>query len=253
MGLLGTALALSTALACSDDDGGGEDDDDDADADGDDAAPPDAGGPDAFTPCPGELTFTGEYLDWVTDTPIFDATLTDAADPSNTAATAPNGRGVLCLARDVDADVRFEHADYLTLLHAVDAADAASHGTFFSAALTPADADALYADELFLARAGGAATVIVDIRTYPGGAPAAGAEASLQSAHTGAFTHDGSGTFAAGATVGDDPIVLFTNVAIGDGSVTVEVTPPPDAPSCAGRVVVPVAAGGISFAPWSCE
>jgi hypothetical protein len=90
---------IAVLAACSD--GGGKP----KDAAGPPDAPPDAG------PCPANLLFTGEYVDWDSGTTaepfcgIMSATFTVHGDATRTDMTAPNGRFRVCLASMVDTRV----------------------------------------------------------------------------------------------------------------------------------------------------
>jgi hypothetical protein len=259
--VLAVVLGAVGCGACGDDDDDGAVPDAQVDGPVSDAAIPDAAPIDAFEVCPGAELFTGDYRDWVTDAALFDATLTEIGNETNTAATAPNGRGELCLESGSQADVRFTGgcpggdcgpaADYLALVHGYDST-AQQVGSFFAPGITGTDADALYEDELSLTRDSGSATVMVDVREYPGGTALVGTTVSINVARDGAFTRDSGGVWTAGATITDDPVVLFANAVTGSGSVGITVTPPAGY-TCAGRTTMTVEADGVSVTAYSCS
>lgn len=241
-----TALA-TLVCGCGESSGGADAAIDAGEAD----AAADAGEPDASGPCAGQLLFTGGYVDWDSSDQAFDgvefATWTEVADAQNTATTAPNGRGILCLPLDARSAVDFTHPDYLDLRYTVDP-EAAAMGAFEVRGLTPARADQLFADDLGVARDADSAQVLVAARTYPGGAPAAGATVSLGNAHQGAFTDDGTGAYATGDTLAGGAFVLFANVEVGPGQTTVTV----DGVTCVGPSTLDLMAGGLSVTTFAC-
>jgi len=221
-------------------------------------------GPDAFDRCPGELTFTGDYVDWDSSEQsfhgIFDAELHEVDDPGNSARTAPNGRGVLCVTPGVDTDVAYSHPDYLPMVFSMDAAAMAA-GPFSTKGLEPARADSLFGDELSLTRNPAAAVALIEVRRFPGGEPVVGATVTLGNGHDGVFTRDAAAAWQPGATITDDAWVLFTNVdgagqVDGDGgsygTTSVTVTPP-DGTSCVGRPAIALGAGGIAATTFACQ
>jgi hypothetical protein len=241
------AVLLVVAVACGEDEPG-------PDAS---IQPPVAdSGPDAFNLCPGQLTFTGDFVDWdstpTTFKGVFDATLTELGNTSNTAHTAPNGRGVLCVASGTDTVVEFTHSDYVTMRYSADA-DVVPRGPFSMHGLTPARLTQLFAEELKLTPDGGDALVIVELRQYPAGDPVIGATVVAASgAADGAFTPGTDGTYAAGNQTADDAYVLFANTPISSGKVSISVTPP-NGVTCTGRNEIEAVAGQVAATTFSCQ
>jgi hypothetical protein len=206
----------------------------------------DARSPDAFDLCPGRVTFTGEYVDWDSTEADFhgiaDALVAEVGDPANTTTTAPNGRSVLCLPEaDADGDVTFRHAAYLPLTFAV-SASAALAGPYTARGLTPVRADALFADELGVARDGAAAQVAIDLRAQPGGASIAGATVALSAPHAGAFT----------PRAGEPGFFFFANVDPTGGVTAITITPPAGT-SCVGRAQASLIPGEVTHASFACS
>jgi len=213
----------------------------------------DAAVPDAAGPCPGEILFTGEYVDWDSTEldflGIFDATYTELGNKTNTASTAPNGRVELCVAQATDAVFSIAHATYLDAVYTM-SAEVNAAGPFSIRGLTPARADTLLADPL-PTRDVGDAQVIVAVRTYPEGTPTIGAQVSLGNAHEGAFTSDANADYVSGDTTTDDAFVLFANTVVGGGQTSVTVVPPA-ATTCVGPSDIAVNAGELAFATFAC-
>lgn len=229
-----------------------------------DAPSPDATAPiDALAPCPGRLLFTGEYVDWDSSDSafqgIFDATLSERAESSNTASTAPNGRGILCLRPDVDPPiVDIRHRDYLPLVVTA-SAPALQGGPFATRGLTPDRRATLYADDLMLSADAARATVLVELRRYPGGVPVIGATVALSLTHDGAFTAGADGVLAPGSATTDTAYVLFANAtpagSAGDATpalVGIAVMPPAGI-TCVGPDALAVEANALSAALYACE
>lgn len=219
-----------------------------------DAGPDDAA-PDASGPCPGELLFTGGYVDWDSTNQAFDgvefATLLEVANPQNTAMTAPNGRGALCLPAGVVSLVDFFQGEYLQLRYTV-SPQATALGGFEMRGLTQARADALFADDLGLGRDPSKAQVLVAVQVYPEGIPAAGAQVTLGNESAGAFVNNGTGRYVAGNAVTSDYFVLFANVDIvGTGKTQVSVTPP-QGMTCVGPDTIELVADAISATTFGC-
>jgi hypothetical protein len=113
------AMLLVAALSgCSDDTGG----DIDAAVDATDAAVDaiDAGGP-----CPGEVHFTGAYLDWDStgSIPGINAsTWTVRGQPSRTDMSAPNGRVDLCLAPGATSTIDATATNFVSAIYVADPA-----------------------------------------------------------------------------------------------------------------------------------
>ncbi len=222
-----------------------------------DAATPDAAAPDAEVPiidaappdapglCAGQLLFHGDYVDWDSTDKMFrgvcSADVVEVGNKANTAETAPNGRGVLCLTPGVDADIRYTGGApgncvddlAMTMLFATDA-DVIALGQFTARGLTPARADTLIVDELGLgSRDTADAIVIVDM-----GVPGA--------------TVDIGATYEQSFVLTDGVRTLFANVDPTGGTTTVTVTPPTGM-ACDGRASLPVQADRISFTKYACE
>jgi hypothetical protein len=204
--------------------------------------------------CGADLVLTGNYVDWDSTPESFvgvaEFTLTQVADPQNTATAAPNGRGTLCLPGTAATSfVDFTHPNYLDLRYSV-WPEAARRGPFEMKGLTAARADALgFAPEP------GAAVVLVAVRTYNSdlvpGDPTAGARVTLGNPHTGAFVDDGTGTYQSGDTVAAGAYVLFRDVAVGAGQTDVVVTAPAGV-TCVGPAVLDLVPGAIAAATFAC-
>jgi hypothetical protein len=246
------SLFLALAAACGDD-GGSDTVDGAVDAD---AAPADAAGdsgPDAFVRCPGEVFFTGEYIDWDSTLTAFDGVentdVTERGNPTNTDETSPNGRFELCVASGTDGDFDLTQPDdaYLPLIYARDE----DGGTPTIRGVKPARAATLFSNELALTQTAGAALVLVDVRTSAG--PVVGATVSIGATNDGGFHFDDQMTMTAGATTtADGGLILFANAAVGAGTTTVTVTPP-GGTSCVGRQEIPVVADTISATTFECD
>jgi hypothetical protein len=243
------AAAALVAGACADDTPGDPDAAAGADAPVADAMP-DAGG----GACPGQLLFTGEYVDW-DSTPqmflgIFDATVAEVGNPDNSAQTAPNGRAVLCLPATADSEVSVTQADYVPVIYSVDA-EANAAGAYALKGLEPARMTELFTGWALTPDAG-AAQLEVEVRSFPSGAPVTGAVVTIGNAHAGAFTADGTGEYVSSAQLDGGAHVFFANVEAGGGTTTVTVTPPAGT-SCVGRDSVVLNAGEIAAVLYACD
>lgn len=246
-------VVLAAALvagACSDDTPG--DPDAAADPDGplaDADAMPDAGGD-----CPGQLLFTGEYVDWDSTAQmflgIFDATVAEVADPDNSAQTAPNGRAILCLPAGADAEVSITQAEYVPVIYSVDA-EANAAGAYTVKGLEPARMSELFTGWALTPDAG-AAQLEVEVRKFPSGDPVTGAVVTIGNAHAGAFTADATGEYVSGSQLDGGAHVFFANVEVGTGTTPVTVTPPAGT-TCVGRDSVVLNAGEIAAVLYACD
>ncbi len=228
--------------------GGGDSNPADAGSDtGSDAGPEaDASLADAG-PCGQALLLSGEYVTW-NSTPsdfagIFDALWTEEGQPERTARTAPNGRGTLCVSGE-GAVVRFEHPEYLPAYYTVGAAA----GPFTAHGMALAELDTIFAAPL-PARVEGAAQVMIEVRDAAS-APVVGAQVEVAGGEQ-AFARAADGSFSTGA-ITTDAYVLVANVAVGDGTAMVTVTPPAGI-GCRGPSAVRLMADSLSFATFICE
>lgn len=214
-----------------------------------DAALPDAGGA-----CPGQLVFTGEYVDWDSTEQaflgVFDATVAEVGNAQNSAQTAPNGRAILCLPAVADSEVSFTHPDYVPVLYSV-GAQANAAVPYAVGGLEPARMAELFSGWGRTVD-GGAAQLEVEVRGAADGEPFIGALVTLGNAAAGAFTADAAGDFVPGNQLTDGAHVFFANVEVGAGTSTVTVTPPAGA-SCTGRDSVELAAGQIAALLFVCD
>ena len=133
-------VALFSLVACSDDNPGMPIDAPDA--------PIDASF-DTLPGCGGDVTFTGEYVDWDSAVAsfqgIFEARFTVVPIASRTALTAPNGRVTLCLTDGPTVRVTATHPMYTPAVFLADPDVFTPGGSTFSArGLARADRDAHY-------------------------------------------------------------------------------------------------------------
>jgi hypothetical protein len=216
-------------------------------------APMDAAAPDAG-PCGDKFVFTGAYVDWDSTDAAFrgvaSAELREDADPGNTATTAPNGRATLCLRTDSVSLIHFEHPDYIDLRYAADPRIDAL-GAFEIKGLTPERKAELHAGDFDQAPSPGAAMVQVAVVLDAEKAPALGVKVEIGTAHGGAYTNDGTGTYVAGDTVISDPYIIFPNVLVNEGMIELQVTPP-EGVSCLVPPHVFIQDGGMGAATIAC-
>jgi len=260
-------VLVTTLLAAC---GGGDDDDDDGGSSAD-AGPgstvdagADAGAADAGEElCPGQLTFEALVADAESSEPVFEVELAEVG-ASNQAASAPNGRAVLCHPAGADTQVRSTRKSYLDRLDTL-AADAVAAAAA-AAQPYPLDVmDAVAADTLLAAlgpeRDGADSLLLVSVVSYPDGQPLVGASVSIDVVdNDGAFARDASGDFASSSRseIGDGRVLMFANVALAGGSeegrASITVTPPEEYEgACVGPSSVELVAGGLSGALFACR
>jgi len=215
--------------------------DTDADTDTDTGDPTDAG-PDAFNLCPGQVTLTGDYIDWDSTDDQFlgvaSAEVSPVDSPGDAVMTAPNGRSVLCVEGGAAVDVQFAQQDYVDLVFSA----LPSPVPYTVRGLATADVDAVFVDPL-PAIDNATAQLLVDARLEDGtpvGAP------SIAAANAGLFSRDGVGPFVAGDT--GTGSYLFANVAVGDGSTTLTI-----GGDCDARTEVTLRAGALAFTRILCR
>jgi hypothetical protein len=252
MGILAALVIALVALSgCGDSsvDADAADNEPDASVD----APVDAPGPDAG-PCGDRFVFTGAYVDWDSTDAEFrgvaSAAVTEAADPGNTAITAPNGRATLCLRTDAVSVIDFEHPDYIALRYAADPRIDAL-GPFEVKGLTPERLAGLYAGDFDQIPSPGAAMVQVAVVLYPDEVPALGVKVETATPHGGSYINDGTGTYVAGDTVLSERNIIFSNVLVNAGMVELQVTPP-EGIGCLVAPYVFVQDGGMGAATIAC-
>lgn len=219
-----------------------------------DAAALDAEPDAAPGPCPGEAVFTGGYEDWDSQPGaflgVFEATVAEVGDATNTATTAPNGRSTLCLPGSGVSHVRYTHASYLPAVYTFD--PAAQLAPYTAHGITPARLTSQYA-----AIGGGltvdadAAPVAIEVRSFPSGDPIDGVTLALEGATAG-FHRDADYDFQDGATTAGGADVLFANVDPGDGALALTVTPPAGV-TCHAPAELSVTAGELTLATVGCE
>jgi len=248
-----TAAALLSPVAC-----GG---DDEIVGDGD-VAPIDSGVPDAGIDaenlCPGALTFEAFASGLETGTAEFDVAVTEVGNPTNTETSAPNGRVVLCLPDDADVELSAEKTDYLTRVDTVKSAVLAE----FSPTTQPyplfviaqAAAETLYTD-LGATFDDGDGQVVVSVLEMPAATPLTGATVDIdKTPGDGPYARDDAGAFAAGDTIDSGGLVLFANVPLAGGDVSITVTPPDGfTGTCTGPATVSLTAGQMSGALFACQ
>ena len=238
-------LSISVTVGCGDD--GGDD------GNGVDAAV-DASSGDASDTCPGQLLFTGDYVDWDSTTldfmGVFDATVTEVGNPSNSVQTAPNGRAIMCLPASLTSAVDFTHAQYATVRYTA-SPEATAAGPFSIQGLTAARATTLF-QEIGKSREAGRAQVLVGVYDYGADTHVTGAAISLGNNNEGGYIDDGTGKYTDGATVTNDRFVFFANVEVGGGTTTVQVTPPAGK-SCTGVGEIQLVADQIAATNFACQ
>lgn len=208
--------------------------------------------------CPGELLFTGEYVDWDSGPDAFlgipDAEISLVASPDTTARTAPNGRVILCVPPDLGtASFSFIQPMYLPLRYTT-TAEILGKGAFALRGLTENRIAALHETELQVTRDATRALVLVAIQDFQSqelGIPVIGASASLGADHDGAFVAGESGSYGAGNTLTNGLFVLFANVDAAEGTTTVTVTGPSGEP-CTGPAAIEVAPGELAATTFTC-
>lgn len=175
-----------------------------------------------------DITFTGGYEDWDSTEQDFlginAAMVTEVGNESNTATTAPNGRSTLTLP-GAESVVTFEAADYLPARFTVD--PDAVVDPYEVRGITEARI-ATYYTELG-AGAWDEGTALVEVTAPAGVTLTVGGE---------------SGTAHANA-------VVWPNVAVGDGTVSLEVDG--GALTCHAPAAIHVAAGEVAIAAVGCE
>jgi hypothetical protein len=216
-------LALLLVAACSDD-----------------AAPPDG----------GTVEFTGGYLDWdsteLAFMGIFEATVEEVGDASNTAATAPNGRSTLTLPA-ADGEVTWTKADYLTARYTVD--PDAVLGPYEFRGISAARATTFH-DELGVAYDAGAVLVEIEVRGYPSGDPVDGVTVSIEGGGD-AWHRDAAEAWVAGGTTDGGELVIVPNTPVGDGALTVTVDA--GGHTCHFADALHVEAGEVAVTTVACE
>lgn len=168
-------------------------------------------------PCGADVQFTGEYVDWTSTTAdfhgIFDARFTVTNDATRTAATAPNGRVILCISSAAPSRLTATQNDYNPAVFLADpAVFSPPNATFSSRGLRLTERNAHY---VTLGEPGfdaARAHVLVDKQ-------GAHVTFSLTGATT-AYSHDG--TDWSPGTAGS--LVLFPNVPVGNGTATLSAT-----------------------------
>lgn len=195
--------------------------------------------------CGADYQMTGEYIDWDATNTLFDgveeAVWTVAGDTARTAMTAPNGRIILCLARDATVNIDVVQTlaapdgPYVDALFVADPAVLSPAGGIFSArGLQIADRDARYQEIAASGFDTAAGHVLVVKRGTPGPLTL-GAAASFVSdgVDDTSWTAGGTGTF-----------TLFPNVPVGNGTATLGGT-------FTGPTSIPLAAGKLTIVPIS--
>jgi len=206
------------------------------------ACPGPSGGPDAMP-----MTFTGGYEDWDSANAsflgVFDATVTDVANSSITATTAPNGRSTLTM-EGAPGEVTFVATDYLPGRYTVDP-DVVAAGPYEIRGIKTSRVTTFFANEL-----GGVtydaskALVEIEVRTD-------GAAITVAGAATGGFHGDASVGWSAGATqAGGAAYVVFPNVAPGD--IALGVTPP-NGKTCHAPATIHAEAGELAMTTVACQ
>lgn len=221
-----------------------------------DAPPDDGPGIDAENLCPGAFTFEALVADLESGTPVFDVTLAEVGDAGNTTTSAPNGRAVLCLPADTDAEVRSTKVDYLARLDVLSSAAieiaADADQPYPLDIVTTTAVDALYTD-LGETRDAADSQLVVAVLTYPDGEALVGATVAVDNANDGAYARDGSGDFGAGDTVAAGGVVLLVNTTTGDDA-EITVTPPGDFDgSCEGPSTVSLEVDGMTGVLFACH
>ncbi|MCB9562324.1 MAG: hypothetical protein H6709_08255 [Kofleriaceae bacterium] len=204
-------------------------------------------------PCGADLYFTGGYEDWDSTSQsflgVFGATVTEVADPGNTATTAPNGRSVLCLPATGTSQVTYvqQDAPYLPARFTVDAD--AYRVPYTMKGLKTAriasqftDLGAAYDDTTTL--------VLIEVRHAPDGAQLDDVTVAIEGAGAG-FHRDVDNVFQAGATTAGGAYLLFPNVPPGDGDLTVTVTA--TGVTCHAPATIAAVAGELAVTTVACE
>jgi hypothetical protein len=216
-------LALVVCAACSDD-----------------AAPPDG----------GTLDFTGGYIDWdsteLAFMGIFEATVTEVGDASNTATTAPNGRSTLTLPAAA-GEVTWEKADFLTARYTVE--PDAVLGAYEFRGISAARA-ATFHQDLGLTYDAAAVLVEIEVRGYPSGDPVDGVTVSVEGGGD-AWHRDAVEAWVAGGTTDGGELVIVPNTPAGDGALTLTVDT--GGKTCHYPAELQVAAGEVAVTTVACE
>jgi hypothetical protein len=213
----------------------------------------DAGPPDAFDPCPGEITFQVRVADWSSDENLFGVVVQEG-DTANMATSAPNGRVVLCIGQSGPVTLNFSHSSYLDRVHTTTGEIAAAHfaagpGPTFRLLSTAQEAT-LYASAA-ITREGTATTAIAMVSGRQSGADAAGAALVLGATNEGAFTPGGDvDTLVAGATTTADGRVLFLNAATDPATSSLQVS---GLANCSFPAAMSLAPGGVSSVSIVCD
>jgi hypothetical protein len=220
-------MVLLLGLGCGDDDGSTAIDADvleDAGAD----AMVDAGGPDAFDPCPGKTSFQVGVVDWSSNMNLPGISVQEG-DGANVVTSAPNGRVVLCIENSGPVTIRFSGTGYLDRVHSTTAEIAAEQFESTTAPsfrlLSAAQADTLYTGASNT-RDTADTTVIAMVRKRPEGTELAGATVSLGAANEGGYTPNAGDVdlLDSGATSVASGRVLFLNTDVATGMSSFDVT-----------------------------
>jgi hypothetical protein len=198
----------------------------------------------------GTLEFTGGYIDWdsteLAFMGIFEATVTEVADTSNTATTAPNGRSTLTLPA-ADGEVTWTKADVLTARYTVD--PDAVLGPYEFRGLTAARA-ATFHEELGIAYEATDVLVQIEVRGYPSGDPVDGVTVSVEGGGD-AWHRDAAEAWVAGGTTSGGELVIVPNTPVGDG--TLALTVETGGKTCHYPAELHVQAGEVAVTTVACE
>lgn len=205
-------------------------------------------------PCGADMLFTGGYEDWDSTEQdflgVFDATVTEVADPTNTAQTAPNGRSTLCIAR-ADGQVTYSKDGYVPARYTVD--PDATRVPYELRGISTTRVETFHTDDLGIAAGWDetAALVQVAVVAYPDGGAVDGVAIAVGGATDGVHK-DASNTWQPGATTGGSPYVAYPNVPItGGGEVTLSVVWAGG--TCVHPETIHVVAGEVAMTTVECQ
>jgi len=207
-------------------------------------------GPDAG-PCGDDIQFTGGYEDWDSTEfafmGIFEATVAEVADPSNTATTAPNGRSSLCLPRDTTSQVTWTKDGFVTGRYTVE--PDAVLGAYNVRGISTTRITTFHQD-LGLTWDSAAALVEIEVRSYPSAGPVDGVTITVEGGGAG-FHRDAAEAWVAGATTAGGELVIVPDVPVpADGTVTLTVDT--GGRTCRYPDSLHVAAGEVAIATVAC-
>ncbi len=196
------------------------------------------------------LTYTGGYEDWdsTDDTfvGVFDATVTEVGNASNTTTTAPNGRSTLELADGTISQVTWEVGGYLTGRATVD--HDATLGPYNLRGLAEARIDSFFTELGDTTYDPARVLVLIEVREVGSGDPRDGVTIGLGNSGD-AYHDDAAHAWQPGATTSGGRYVVFPNVVVpasGELTLVTDV-------GCQAPATIHAVAGEVAMATAYCD